>query len=485
VLGSLVVLGAMSCGPKPQSAKGARFRAQLEPCRVPNLGEVALCGDFEVPEDRSRDDGPRISLRVILVPARTGQAAPDPLFLLAGGPGQSITRVGPMLVRRLSDVRKKRDIVLVDQRGTGESNPIQCDDDVDRDDLAQLLKSEVVTSADVEECLATFEGDPRHYTTPAAVDDLFDVSAALGYDQINLWGGSYGTRVALVALRRHEDRVRSVVLDGVAPPSMPLPLFAARDAQSALDRLFDSCAADEACASAYPDLRGDFDALLVQLEGPRRVRVPHARTGVMFEVEMTRDIFAGGLRGLLYSADASSLIPLVIRRGLDDDFGAFLTALISTAEQAQDSMSNGLMLSVMCAEDLPRYGEGEQRRESMGSFLGDAMVREFRSACAVWPHDAAEPGFGDHVVSAVPALLLSGQLDPITPPLWAEATAAHLPHSLHVVAPGVGHGVASLGCVPRLIADFIEAADVADLDPECTALLERPPFFLDFAGPHP
>jgi len=418
-----------------------------------------------------------------VVPARASRPEPDPVFLLAGGPGQAITRVGAPIVGMLDELRRDRDFVLLDQRGTGGSHPLRCDAQ-ERFDPATALRPELVTAEEVETCLQTLDADPRRYTTEAFVADLDEVRRALGYETINLWGGSYGTRAALAYLRRHSDRVRSAVLDGVAPPTMAIPQYAARDAQRALDRLLAACAATAECAEAYPDL----DVALRELLGSlavrgAEVRVPHPRTGELLELTITRDLFASGLRGLLYSPDASSLLPLLVQRARQGDYATFVATVVTFAEGAEEAITPGLMLSVLCAEDLPRIGPAEVAAEYDDTFLGDAMVRPFREACAVWPHGEPPADVADPVASDVPTLLLSGELDPITPPSWAEEAAAHLSRTRHLVVEGAGHGVTPVACIPDLIADFVKAGDAAALDASCLDGWKRPPFFLDFAGP--
>lgn len=483
---AVAALALSSCAPGAAPSRSATpFRAALEGCRLEGLGRPALCGTLEVPEDRDEPAGRRIGLHVVVVPARASRAAPDPIFLLAGGPGQAITRVGGGIVGLLDELRRDRDFVLVDQRGTGDSHALRCEGE-ERLDAAAALRPELVMEEEVEACLGALEADPREYVTEAFVTDLDEVRNALGYETINLWGGSYGTRAALAYMRRHSDRVRSAVLDGVAPPTMAIPLFAARDAERALDRVFESCAGEAKCAEAYPELEAELRGLLVSLdERPAEARVSHPRTGEILELTITRDLFASGVRGLLYSPDVSSLLPLLVRRAREADYSTFVTAVLAFAESAEEAITPGLMLSVLCAEDLPRVGPERAETEHADTFLGDAMLRPFREACALWPHGAPAPDAAEPVSSDVPTLLLSGELDPITPPAWGEEAAAHLARSRHVVVTGAGHGVTAVSCVPDLIADFVKSGDATSLDTTCLEGWERPPFFLDYAGPAP
>jgi pimeloyl-ACP methyl ester carboxylesterase len=250
---SALVLLALCC----LAAAPAR-RIPLGPCRLKNAGAQAVCGTLEVPEDRAHPEGRKIKLRVAVVPALARTPQPDPVFLLAGGPGQAATEVFGALLPALGRLHRTRDLVLVDQRGTGSSNPLECQSPENQSLREKLADDSRESVERFRKCVAGWSADTRFYTTPIAMQDLDEVREALGYDQINLWGGSYGTRAALVYLREHQEHVRTVTLDGVAPLSLYLPLDMARDAQRAMNLLFQSCAKDAACNKAFPELEKRF-----------------------------------------------------------------------------------------------------------------------------------------------------------------------------------------------------------------------------------
>ena len=461
-------------------------RLGLTPCRLKG-GLQANCGTFEVPEDRTKPPGRHLKLRVAVVPALARSPRPDPLFMLAGGPGQAATEAFPDLISvAFERVHRMRDIVLIDQRGTGGSNPLKCQL-VDPDaPLAKRIADPGFPSERLEACLKGYDADPRLYTTSIAMQDLDDVRVALGYGPIDLWGGSYGTRAALVYLREHGDAVRSVILDGVAPPTLRLPLNFAGDAQRALDRLFLACAAEAACAKAWPDLPARFDRLLERLEKtPPTVTLADPVTGAPVELTIHRDVLASVLRAVLYQPGMAVLVPLIIARAEGGDFGPLVAMAAAFDDATRDSLALGMMLSVVCAEDLPRISEEEGALAARGTFLGAQVIRAFRDGCRVWPRGEPPAGFGAPVESDKPVLLLSGEVDPVTPPAWAEEAKKTLPHSRHFVVPGVGHGASAIGCVPRLIAEFLDAGNVAALDGACVQSQKRPPFFVTFAGPTP
>ena len=443
----------------------------LSPCHIEGLSEEVLCGSHRVFEDRAARSGRTIDLKVAVVPALRREAADDPLFLLAGGPGQGATKYGPLIPQAFREVRKTRDVVLVDLRGTGGSNPLACD-------LGDPLDILGGGELDAGPCLRKLKADPRLYTTEPAVDDLDDVRAALGYEKINLWGGSYGTRAALVYARRHPERVRTMVLDGAAPFEIALPLHNAWGAQRALDRLVADCAAEPACRAAYPRLREELDEVFSGL--PVRANLRHPQTGKPLEMTVSRGGFASGLRGMLYTPAHASLVPWVIHSARQGDFAPFATLILETAAWSTETMSLGLTLSVLCSEDLPRIREGEADRAVRGTFLGDLEIEGWRRMCEPWPRGPMPAVSGPPI--RAPALILSGALDPVTPPRWGEVMKSHFSNALHVVVPGAGHNTSMTGCVPDLIARFIEQQKI---DASCVRKIRRPPFVIDPSGTAP
>jgi pimeloyl-ACP methyl ester carboxylesterase len=454
----------------------------LEPCRLEGLGAEALCGSYRVYENRETRQGRSIDLRVAVVPALAASPRPDPLVVLVGGPGQAATVAGAVIAEALREVRNRRDIVLVDQRGTGQSNPLRCEADraLPLDELFAPRPDPAKTRA----CLTALDADTRLYATPTAMDDLDEVRAALGYEQVNLWGGSYGTRAALVYLRQHGEHVRSLILDGSAPFSLKLPLYAARDAQRALDLTYADCQSDAACQRAFPDARAELERLLATLDqGPREVRVPHPRTGVATPLRIERAGLAGAARNLLYVPQLAGLLPLAVQRAQSGDFGPFIASADAFASGV--GVATGMFLSVVCAEDVPRFDSAQARAATRGTFLGGAWLEDVRAECQGWPAATLPPAYYEPVASDVPSLLLSGHLDPVTPPSWGDEVASHLGRSRHVVVPGAGHGTTPLGCIPELLAEFLDTLEPAALDIACVQRLARPAFFTSLQGPSP
>jgi pimeloyl-ACP methyl ester carboxylesterase len=457
---------------------------KLAPCKGYDAPVDAYCGTLKVFENRETKQGRQIDLNIVLLPALSADPRPDPFFFLAGGPGQGAAKMAKPLREAFRQMLTDRDIVLVDQRGTGKSNPLNC---VDPDEsLKSFNEPEDVSIAKLKECMSGYDADLRLYTTPIAMDDLDDVRAYLGYDTINIYGGSYGTRAGLVYLRQHGDRVRTAVLDGVAPTNMRLPLFFPRDAQRAFDRLIADCATDAGCNARYPNLGARARALVERLEkAPPLVSVVHPRTGEHGEIRMTARILVNVFAQTLYQPLSASLLPALIERAEQNDFQGVLALTGGGADPEDPMMAVGMQLSVICAEDAPRISAEEARHEADGTLFGPHVMRLQRDACAFWPRGSVDGSFYDPVQSSIPTLILSGEIDPVTPPVWGEAIAKTLSNSKHIVMPGTGHTAGSTGCGRRLIKAFIDAGTVQNLDTSCVDKQTRPPYFITPAGPDP
>ncbi|MFO0659249.1 MAG: alpha/beta hydrolase [Polyangiaceae bacterium] len=455
----------------------------LESCRLAGTSAEAKCTRVSVPESRDPSIASQrdLSLRVVVVPALATSPAPDPLFVLAGGPGQSAVELASVILPLFERVRRRHDIVFVDQRGTGDSHPLQCEG-------SESAMSDPFATGSVKEslakCLASLDADTRTYTTTAAADDLDDVRKALGYSTINLWGGSYGTRLALVFARQHPTSVRTITLDGVAPVDMHLPLTLAEDSQRSLDIVLDHCSHDESCSKRFPQVRAQLDTLL----GPRpkpwesselaRLTSGHPR--------LDHDAIAGSLRALLYRAESAAMIPFVIdAMSREGDHRALVMMIKTLVRSTRHAMSEGLFFSVICAEDVPTITEDELNHRAANTFLGANVSRSIVEGCSAWKAGTPPPGFHAPVRSEAPVLILSGEQDPATPPPYAERVAATLPHSVHAVFPNVGHGASPVGCAPQLIAQLIESGTTEKLDVSCARQVPAVPFVTSIQGSPP
>jgi pimeloyl-ACP methyl ester carboxylesterase len=459
---------------------------QLAPCGEALPG--AECGHLTVFENRATHTGRTLDIQVADVRATGKERASDPLFFFAGGPGLGATRMAGGAVDDFAAILKRRDLVFVDTRGTGGSHPLECALYLPADSPQAALGDFFPPEA-VKACRTELEktSDLTQYTTPLVIDDVDDVRAALGYDQINLWGGSYGTRAALVYVRRHGAHVRSMMLVGVEGTRDPMPLHFARDAQRALNGVFADCAADKTCHAAFPDLAGDMQRAQARLAKPVEASILHPETGELVKVALSRDLFGEALRYLMYQAGSASLVPALVHAAAQGDFDALAEYALFNRQHLM-GIGDGLYLSVTCAEDLPFITPGTGETEAQGTFLGDYRLLQQRRACSLWPRGAVPAGFQESVKSPVPALLLSGEWDPVTPPEQGARTAADLPNSLHVVVPHSGHsydGLSGVECISKLQTDFVERGSVKGLDASCVAAIKRNGFSTQVAASRP
>ena len=465
-------------------APGARQIA-LSECRLPKVAQAVRCGTLDVPENRQHPEGRRLSIFVAVLPANTLSPQPDPLVLLAGGPGQAASTLGPFALS-LSAIRRTRDIVLIDQRGTGRSSPLACPAFAP-DEHAEFDTDPVPKALLCAWQLAGKGVDASQYTTSAWVADVDAMREALGYRQVNLWGGSYGTRVAQEYLRRHPEHVRSVVLDGVAPPSLRISFDVWRTRDDALDGVIAACRASAACAKAHPDPAATLREVRQALEGGRSVSVPDPRTGVRREMRVDFETIVAALQPLTYSPEAASLIPELLALAHDGEYAPLLAASLTVVGDLPYEFNPALFYSVTCAEDVPRVTRDE-RTNGVADARVRSLARRALAVCDQWPKGTYPPDFTAPVQSALPVLLLSGGLDPVTPPAYGDEVAKGFPNSRHVIAAGFGHIVSPHACTPRLIAAFVDAAGFDSLSTACVDFLahsKRPPSWPDRLAPQP
>lgn len=483
---SLVAVLALFIHSACNQAQAVSAIDRLKPCTGYDTPVDAYCGTLKVFENRETKQGRQIDLNFVVLPALRSDAQPDPLFFLAGGPGQGAATLAKVVRDIFRRVQNDRDIVLVDQRGTGKSNPLHCFTEQD-DSLQSIMETDEQAIVKLKACQAKYDADLTLYTTTIAMDDLDDVRAFLGYDTINVYGGSYGTRAGLVYMRQHGDRVRSVILDGVAPPNMRLPFYFPRDSERAFELLAKDCAADAGCNAAYPNLRERMRALIERLESnPPTVKITHPRTGQTAEIRIDARLLANIVVSALYSPVVTTLVPAIVAAGEQNDFQSLLAlATIGGGDSETPGMAVGMQLSVICAEDAPRIAAEEYKKEAEATLFGKYVLTLQQHACGFWPRGKVDDSFYEPVTSAIPTLVLSGEVDPVTPPTWGEQVAKTLSNSRHIIIPGTGHTAGGTGCGQRLMREFIEKGSAADLDTSCITKVRRPAFFVSPAGPDP
>jgi pimeloyl-ACP methyl ester carboxylesterase len=337
--------------------------------------------------------------------------------------------------------------------------------------------------ANLKACPDTLDADLRFYTTEIAMTDLDEVRSALGYETINIYGASYGTRAALTYLRMFPGRVRTVTLDSVVDPGFILFLDSARDGQSALDKFFARCEADESCSVAFPALRSEFDNLLARFEESQlEITIPHPLTHKPFELTVTRELIVNMVFNTLYAPDLVATLPLSIHTAYADEN---YVPLISQALLVNAGLYDGMFYAVTCTEDAPRISLDDAEKLGGQTVFGVDRVADFAEVCKGWQKGEVSPGFRDPVISDVPALILSGEADPITPPYHAEFVADSLTNELHLIFSDMGHGNLASLCSAGILESFIESASIDGLDTACVDEIKPPPFFIDFSGPRP
>jgi len=482
-LAAVAAAAACLAGPPRPALAAEETPGALRECHVAGFRNGVLCGTVRRPLAPGQAERGSIDIHYVVVPALARRKLPDPVFFLAGGPGQSAISLAPQVMGLFARLNNRRDVVFIDQRGTGRSAPLACKDPED-ETLAEQAEPERQQRL-IAQCKATLlkqpwlkaESDLGFFTTTIAVQDLDAVRRQLGAARIDLIGGSYGTRVALEVLRQFPSTVRRSVIDGVAPADMALPASYSTDNQSAFDRLVEACAAEPACARAHPQLRARMVALLQSL--PREARAQHPLTGVEESFTLTRELVLGAIRGALYAPALAAALPEAIEAAARGDYAGLIGLSATQGSGKALRLAMGMHLSVVCAEDLPRLAAATDKP---GSEFGTAFAGIYEKACAIWPRGAVPPEFYSLPKSPSATLVLSGGLDPATPPRHGERVAKALgPLARHLVVDNAGHGVMTIGCMRDVIFRFIDAATDAEalaVDAGCIARVPRPPAFV-------
>ncbi len=452
-------------------------------CRLLGVATDAWCGVLQRPLDPAQPQGRQIDLHYAVLPARARNKHPDPVLFFAGGPGQSAIALAGNVAALMTRVLNRRDVVLVDQRGTGRSAPLTCDDSTPTRPLADIGDPERQL-AEIRRCRQALEqlphGDLRQYTTVIAMQDADAVRQALGARQVNVVGGSYGTRAGLDYLRQFPQAVRRAVLDGAAPPDMVLPASFSPDSQAAFDATLAACESDPACQARYPGLRADWQLLLQSL--PRDVTVLHPVTGLAETFTLGRDAVLSMVRSPLYAPGLASALPLAVSEAARGRFQALLGLSASFSSRRSQAMATGMHFSVVCAEDMPRLAAATAPADGPGADFGNSFATVYTRVCADWPRGTVPAAFYTMPPAPAATLVLSGGADPATPPRHGDRVATALgAKARHVVVPQAGHGVMSIGCMRDVVYRFIDAAtddEALQVDADCARHIPRPGAFM-------
>ena len=444
----------------------------LSPCTIEGVEGPTRCGTYRVWENRTTKKGRQIELSIIVLSALSPTRNPDPLFMLAGGPGDAPSFNAKFFGETFAMVRLTRDLVLVDLRGTGKSASLLCPE-LATPNKEGVLDDEILGVQAVADCRMRLEknADLRQYTTEIAVDDLDEVREALGYKQINLYGTSYGSRVAQVYMRRHPQSLHTVSMKGIVPPSMASPSTHALSGERAWQSLVERCKQDAQCAQAYPDIDEKFRALLNRLSsGP--VLNPW---GDSLKLKVSAGLFAEIFRFFLYSPDAQARALKLINELSQDKPGLFENSLAGRRQLSNERLAAGFFLSVSCTEDIP-YLPKDIKPLVENTFGGDYRIKQQTQACSVWPKGEVSRQHRLATKSDIPTLILSGEFDPVTGPEGGAEVVKGLSHGLHVVIRNNGHPIGNASeCIGSMIAAFIEKGDVKGLDTSCAATIPAVP----------
>lgn len=452
----------------------------LSPCKIDGVPGEVRCGTHKVWEDREAKKGRQIDLSIIVLAALEPDKTPDPFFMLQGGPGDAPSFNARFYSRVFGDIRKSRDLVLVDLRGTGRSSPLLCPE-LGQPGPDGIFDSDLLSVPAVRACRARLEktADLRQYTTEIAVDDLEEVRQALGYGPINLYGTSYGTVVAQVYMRRHPSSLRAVSMKGIVPPAMAAPESHAPAGETAWRALVDRCRKDAACHEAYPLVEVEFRELLKRLERNPVMTLSASEQRPAARIVVSRGLFAEAFRNVLYTPDGTAQAPKLIHQLVNgDDRGITETALAGRTILGGERLAAGFFLSVTCTESEP-YVSQDADAKAAGTFGGNYRLVQQRAACKEWARGSVSAAHRRPAKSTIPTLLLSGELDPVTPPAGGEEVLRQLSNGRHVVIRNNGHPIGNAeGCIGRMVGQFLDRGSADGLDQQCAAQIPATPFVI-------
>lgn len=450
----------------------------LESCHVKGIRQQVQCGTLVVPENYATADGTKIDINFVVLPAIDNSKDKQPLMFLAGGPGQAAAELSAQIYTGFNEIRKTRDLLLIDQRGTGKSHPLQCEDSLEIDPYTSIPEDFSIT--DIEQCLAQLTGDLSQYNSENAIRDFDAVRAALGHQQVHIYGGSYGTRAGLVYMRMFPTSIKSVVLDSVGPIEVPIGLFG-KSVDKSFVKLIDNCQNDSSCAKQYPELAQEFAEISAKLSlAPITVEIAHPRLGSNTEFVISKDKFISTVQMQLYSMQTRSLVPLLIHQAYLGDYKP-LAGLIAQSEGGM-GIYIALHFNIVCNEDYPKISAEMKAIDADNNFAKGMSLDMVGKACAAWPKYQPSADFYQTVSADIPTLILSGELDPVTPASNGEKSHANLPNSHHIIAKNNAHIVASTACGIKIVNEFLEKQTPNELDESCLAEIPDESFMVGLNG---
>ena len=454
--------------------------ADGEPCHLAGVSERVVCHSIEVPFNHHQPDDQTLKLHAAVFPARTKTPDRAPLVVLAGGPGQAATELAGLIRPAFDDLFAEQDLLLIDMRGTGKSFPLHCaamfSDDPALSDPWRFKQA-------IEACHAEWNTDTTMFSSAQMVQDLEHVRKHLGYRQLDLFGGSWGTRLGLLYMQAYPEAVRAAVFGGVAPPNASFFAQESAAANGALRQVFLDCAQDVQCGAAYPELSARFSAWIDNVDWPLAVDYLRQSTGEMTTYQLDRISTVQMIRSALYTTETSRKLPYVLDRLIQGDVPPLFALAGTNMSPDAGQMYLGMTLSVLCEEEVRRISGPEAARLGETSFAQDSYYQYWLRACEGWASATLDENMRQPTTTDVPVLLLSGALDPITPPALAEVAARSLPNVQHIVVEQAGHNIAFYECTSGLITQFLLQGTGAPLNSDCTADITRPPFMVGPNGP--
>jgi pimeloyl-ACP methyl ester carboxylesterase len=488
ILPALVALVAGALAP----AVDARQVGELsfEKCELPVVGTRptnplnAECTTLEVPENWDDANSRKIQLAIALVPSRSPKPKPDPVFILAGGPGQSARESWRMMAGIFRAVLADRHVVLLDQRGTGASNRFNCPTPENIDPLMTTIDPQQA-AAMARDCIAAVKDthDVRFYSTEDAARDLDHVRQSLGAEQINLAGVSYGTRMGQIYAKRYPERVRSLLLDSVIPNELILGTEHSVNLEDVLKAQLGRCRDDAECGKLFSDPYATLRDLAAQLRAnPRMAPGRDPRSGEAKDQPLTIGSLTTIARMFMYSSETAGLLPLTLAEASAGRFEPMLAQAAMMSEDLGAQIATGVNWSVVCAEDAEHFVPRPQDDDLL---MGQDFIVMTINWCKEWPRREVPDDFHAPMTGSTPTLILSGEFDPVTPPRYGDQVVANLPNGRHLLVPGQGHSVMGRGCGPKLVDAFIDTADAKALEADCLKELTPAPFFLNFSGSAP
>ncbi len=447
-----------------------QLNIELKPCFIDRVSEKSKCATVKMPLDHRGAVSGDIDVFVAVVPALSSQILDDPLVIFSGGPGQANSEMGALVRMAFKSIREHREIILIDQRGTGKSTPLRCAEE------DESVYSPSKHSMAVQSCRDDFDFAVEYFTMENVIADTHSILERLGYNKVNLWGVSWGTRTAVHYLRRYPAHVRSVIVDGVLPPDIGIFETAPKSATRALNKLFEACKLDEVCTKAYGDIEGIIDELVGKAsKGTLRYVGANPVTGEQMSQAISLMTLVQNIRGILYTPQKATMLPMALFKLNRGDGRAFM-ALTSEGAMMSKSLYLGSTLSLLCGEEVSRITAEDAKKIGSGQLTQDTYYQYWRAACKGWSSLSGDDDIHTPLVSDVPMMILSGELDPITPPSMGDHLAKSFKNSRHLVVRGVGHNVSYQGCIPKILGKFLKELDTNAIEVECLDKMKRPAF---------